>query len=300
VGEKFDVPWSTDWNVFIRDERMDVVSVCTPSGNHLDYGKLAAEAGKHVVVEKPIEVTLERGQQLLGLCRDMGVKLAVIFQNRFVRDIQRMKGLIENGDLGNIFLASAYVKWYREQAYYDSADWRGTFALDGGGVLINQAIHTIDLLQWMAGDVESVYGQIGTLTHDRIEGEDNAVAVIRFKGGALGVIEGSTSVQPPQSRRLEVHGTQGMATLTGDVLRVNHASDSFAGSYETPQPEPAPGAQQGYSAEPHQRQFEAIVEAIKRNEDPPVSGEEALKSLAIICGIYESARSLKPAILDLV
>jgi predicted dehydrogenase len=298
VGQKFGVPWSTDWDAFIRDERVEIVSICTPSGTHLDYGKLTAEAGKHVVVEKPIEVNLERGKHLLEICRNYSVRIAVIFQNRFVPDIQRMKQLVHDGELGEIFLASAYVKWFRKQAYYESAEWRGSLALDGGGVLINQAIHTIDLLQWIAGEVESVCGQIGTLTHEGIEGEDNAVAAIRFKNGALGVIEGSTSVQPPQPRRLEIHGSKGIATLTGNMPNISYASESQQESKEPPQTEPSPGARRGYSLKPHQRQFEAIVEAIKANQDPPVSGDESLKSLAIIQGIYESARTLKTVIMD--
>jgi predicted dehydrogenase len=290
VGQKFDVPWSTDWDAFIEGSGVDIVSVCTPSGNHLDYGKLAAEAGKHVVVEKPIEVTVERGRQLIAACQDHGVKLAVIYQNRFVPDVQRMKQRVNDGELGEIFLASAYIKWFRKQAYYDSAEWRGTLALDGGGVLINQAIHTIDLLQWIAGEVESVCGQIGTLTHEGIEGEDNAVATIRFKSGALGVIEGSTSVQPPQPRRLEIHGSKGIALLTGNSPEFIYAAKSQQDSKETLQTKSSIDAQKGYSLKPHQRQFEAIVEAINIDEDPPVSGMESLKSLAIIQGIYESSK----------
>ncbi|UCD37857.1 MAG: Gfo/Idh/MocA family oxidoreductase [Fidelibacterota bacterium] len=298
IGEQFQVPWSTDWDAFIQDEQVDIVSICTPSGNHLDYGRQAAKAGKHVVVEKPIEVTLERGRELIQICRNRGVRLAVIFQNRYMPEVQRLKRHLEAGELGDIFLASAYVKWYRKQEYYDSAEWRGSFALDGGGVLINQAIHTIDLLQWMVGEVESISGHIGTLTHERIEGEDNAVAVLRFKGGALGVIEGSTSVLPPMPRRLEIHGTQGTAILTGSALRIENADGSRKDSKEESHPELSAGAQKGFSAVPHQRQFEAIVEAIKKGTDPPVSGDEALKSLAIVLGIYESSRTQQPVYLS--
>jgi predicted dehydrogenase len=253
VGQKFDVPWSTDWDAFIEGSGVDIVSVCTPSGNHLDYGKLAAEAGKHVVVEKPIEVTVERGRQLIAACQDHGVKLAVIYQNRFVPDVQRMKQRVND-----------------------------------------QAIHTIDLLQWIAGEVESVCGQIGTLTHEGIEGEDNAVATIRFKSGALGVIEGSTSVQPPQPRRLEIHGSKGIALLTGNSPEFIYAAKSQQDSKETLQTKSSIDAQKGYSLKPHQRQFEAIVEAINVDEDPPVSGMESLKSLAIIQGIYESSKRQQP------
>jgi len=294
LGEEFQVTWSADWDEFIGNDRIDVVSVCTPSGTHLDYGKLAAQAKKHVVVEKPIEVTLQRGQQLIDECDKNGVNLAVIFQNRYLPDVRRMKKRIEDGDLGKLFLGDAYVKWFREQAYYDSAGWRGTLALDGGGALINQAIHTIDLLQWMMGEVESIFGRIGTLTHERLEGEDNAVAVLQFRNGALGVIEGSTSVQPAMPRRLEIHGQKGTAILTGDIAEVQTAGSSKNGSAARPQSSGAASPLQGFSTEPHRQQFDAIAGAIARHEAPPVSGEEAMKSLAIVLAIYESARTNQP------
>jgi predicted dehydrogenase len=151
LGEKFNVAASNNWDEFIGDKRLNIVTVCTPNGTHLDYGHHIAEAGKHVIVEKPIEVTLERGKQLIEICEQHNVKLAVIFQNRFLSEVMRMKEAIDTGELGKVFLGDAYVKWHRTQAYYDSAKWRGTFELDGGGVLINQAIHTIDLLLWLLG-----------------------------------------------------------------------------------------------------------------------------------------------------
>ena len=204
-GEKYKIPRSTDWEQFISDPDMDAVSICTPNGNHLDYGEKAARAGKHVIVEKPIEVTLKRAKRLIDVCKGEGVQLAVIFQSRFMPQIQNLKQQLDNNVIGKLFMGDAYVKWFRSQEYYDSGMWRGTLKLDGGGALINQSIHTIDLLQWFMGDVESIYGQTGTFTHDNIEGEDNAVATLRFKNGAIGVIEGSTSVQPSRSRRIELH-----------------------------------------------------------------------------------------------
>lgn len=297
IGEKFQVPWSTEYENILSDERIDLVSVCTPSGTHLDYGKRAAEAGKHVVVEKPIEVSLERGKQLIAACRANNVRLAVIYQSRFEPEILKMKRLIEAGSLGKIFLADAIVKWHRKQEYYESADWRGTLALDGGGVLINQAIHTIDLLLWMVGSVHSLSGYIGTLTHEGIECEDNAVATLRFQNGALGIIEGSTSVVPPMARRLAIHATKGSAILTGNKLVIEKKSEldpRLSNSSTTT----TTGAQKGYSSEPHQRQFEAIVEAIHSGAETPVSGEEALQSLSIVLGIYESAKRQQQVYFD--
>lgn len=296
LSQKFNVAASNDWDDFIGNKRLDVVTVCTPSGTHLDYGKRIAEAGKHVVVEKPIEVTLERGKQLIEVCRQNEIKLAVIFQNRFLPEAIRMKAAIAAGELGKIFLGDAYIKWHRTQAYYDSAEWRGTMALDGGGVLINQAIHTIDLLQWLLGKVETICGSIGTFTHERIEGEDTAVVTLSFENGALGVIEASTSVLPAMERRIEIHGDNGTAMLTGNSLRLLGANfpKQEKVSPEEMQAGGASSPLQNFTADPHRKQYEAILIAIAENQAPPVSGEESLESLGIVLAIYESAKRGRP------
>jgi predicted dehydrogenase len=305
-GERHKIPWSTDWERFISDPGMDAVSICTPNGNHLDYGEKAARAGKHVIVEKPIEVTLPRANRLIDVCREEGVQLAVIFQSRFMPKIQNLKRQLDQNIIGKLFMGDAYIKWFRTQEYYDSGVWRGTLDLDGGGTLINQSIHTIDILQWLMGGVESVYGQMGTFTHKNIEGEDNAVAAIRFKNGAIGVIEGSTSVQPSRSRRSELHGEKGSATIDDDAVKIELAGGETAGTADD---EDSNGAAKdvgagsssplaGFSIEPHRDQFDAIAEAIEINENPPVAGEESLKALAIVLAIYESAKTNKPVVLD--
>lgn len=296
LSQKFNVNACNDWDEFIGNERLEVVTICTPSGTHLDYGQRIAAAGKHVVVEKPIEVTLERGAQLIKACKQHHVKLAVIFQNRWLPDVVRLKATLDAGELGKVFLGDAYIKWHRTQAYYDSASWRGTLALDGGGVLINQAIHTIDLLQWLFGKVETISGSIGTFTHERIEGEDTAVATLRFQNGVLGVIEASTSVQPAMERRLEIHGEAGTAILTGNSLRLLGAKFSQPEN-ANPNETSASGAAsplQNFTAVPHRRQYEAILYAIAQNQTPPVSGEDSLESLAIVLAIYESAKQGGP------
>ncbi|MEN8202251.1 MAG: Gfo/Idh/MocA family oxidoreductase [Bacteroidota bacterium] len=301
-GEKYEIPYSTDWDQFISDAQMDAVSICTPSGNHLDVGEKAAGAGKHVIVEKPIEVTLERANQLVNFCRQEGVQLAVIFQTRFIPQIRDLKQQLDNNVIGKTFMGDAYVKWYRSQAYYDSGVWRGTMKLDGGGALINQAIHTIDLLQWLMGGVESLYGQIGTFTHKNLEGEDNAVATLRFKSGAIGVIEGSTSIQPSQPRRVELHGEKGSAILVDDEVKIELAgTDASKEEKSDGEEKEATGTSSplaGFSIEPHRDQFDAIAEAITKGETPPISGEEAMKALAIIMAIYESSKTNMPVNLN--
>ncbi len=299
-GEKFDVKWSTNWDEFISDDELDIVSICTPSGNHLDYGGKAAEAGKHVIIEKPIEITLERANRLIQKCKNNNVHLSVIYQSRFIPEIIEVKKQVNEKIIGNIFMADAYVKWYRSQEYYDSALWRGTFKLDGGGVLINQAIHSIDLMQWFIGDVETVYGKVGIFTHKNIEGEDNAVAVIKFKTGVIGVIEASTSVQPAQSKRIELHGETGTIIISNDVKILKKQNEK---NYKTQKEnyKNSTGANSplsGFSIEPHKTQFETIVNSINSNISPPVSGEESLKSLAIVLAIYESSKTNLPINLD--
>ena len=290
-GKKYNVNWFDDWQKFISDTDLDIVSICTPNGNHLEYGEKAAQAGKHVIVEKPIEITLKRANRLIETCKSNNVKLAVIYQSRFVPELQKLKQQIENNEIGDIFMGDAYIKWFRDQAYYDSGVWRGTLKLDGGGVLINQGIHTIDLLQWLMGDVDTIYGQTGIFTHENIEGEDNAVAVLKYKNGAIGVIEGSTSVQPAQSRRIELHGKKGTAIIDDNDVKVTleyQTNNLVEGDKKQASGSSSPLG--GFSIEPHKKQFEAIVNAINTNSAPPVSGEESLKSLAIVLAIYESSK----------
>lgn len=292
MGERYNVRWHTDWHAFITDPELDAVSICTPSGNHLDYGEMAAQSGKHVIVEKPIEVTLERAKRLIGVCEENKVALAVIYQSRFIPEIKELKRKLDEQVIGKLCMGDAYIKWFRGQDYYDSGAWRGTLALDGGGVLINQAIHTIDLLQWFMGDVESVYGITGTLTHKRLEGEDNAVAVVKYKSGALGVIEGSTSIQPALPRSIGLHGENGTITLNGDDVKIIKADEKEPEKQEINST--ASGASSplaGFSIDPHRFQFEAISDAINEGREPPVSGKESLKSLAIVLAIYKSAKS---------
>ncbi len=292
-SKKYNIQCFTDWNKFINDPELDAVSICTPNGIHLDYGEKAAVAKKHVIVEKPIEVTLERAHKLINVCKKNDVKLAIIYQSRFMDNMQELKELIDNNGLGKLFMGDAYIKWYRTQAYYDSGAWRGTLELDGGGVLINQAIHTVDLLQWLMGDVDTIYGQTGTFTHN-LECEDNAVSTIRYKNGAIGVIQASTSVQPSQSRKIEIHGEKGSVLINGDEVKISLAKESSAKEDSIKKEASGVGSSSpldGFSFEPHKRQFEAIAEAIQNNKIPPVSGEESLKSLAIVLAIYESAKT---------
>jgi len=294
----YDISGSTSYVEFLKNPDLDAISICTPSGTHLDYGIQAAGAGKHVIVEKPIEVTVKRGRALINSCRENGVQLAVIYQNRFIDDVLKMKQVLDGEKIGKPILASASVRWYRSQEYYSDSSWRGTFALDGGGVVINQSIHTIDLLQWFMGDVESVSALKGTFTHDGIEAEDAAVACLKFKNSAIGVFEGSTSVVPAQKRRIEVNGSTGTALLEGDRFQIKSSDDPLKSPGEREEAAGAASPLGGMDVINHKRQFEQIFEAFAENREPVVSGEESLKSLAIVEALYTSANEKRVVTID--
>ena len=217
-AEKVGVAWYTDYNEMLKSQDIDIVSIITPSGTHADMAIEAARAGKHVIVEKPMDISLEKAQQMIDVCREHHVKLSVISQHRFDAPTVKIKGDIESGRFGKMVLGQAAVNWYRPQSYYDTSKWRGTLEMDGGGVLINQAIHTIDLFQYFMGEVESVYAHTAILAHERIEVEDVAVATVKFKNGALGTIVGTTAAYPGLSARLEIIGTTGTAVIENDQL----------------------------------------------------------------------------------
>ncbi|MFH5883486.1 Gfo/Idh/MocA family protein [Halalkalibaculum sp. DA3122] len=289
-GREYDIPWFTSYEEFLNHPGLDIVVICTPSGTHLDYGVSAAEAGKHVIVEKPIEITVARGKSLINACDDNGVKLAVIYQSRFTGDIIRMKEIIDRQDIGDIVMASASVKWFRSQEYYSESSWRGTLDLDGGGAVINQSIHTIDLLQWFAGGVKSLSAFKGTFTHEGIEAEDNAVACLSFNNGAIGVFEASTSITPPQERKVEINGTKGTLLLEGDTLHKKLEGDS--GDEKQDKSGESAGAASplaGMTYQNHKNQYDSILKAFLNGTEPTVSGTDSLQSLAIVEGLYKAS-----------
>ena len=205
-GDRELVPVFTDVLTAVRSPGVDAVIITTPSGAHLEPALQAAAAGKHVVVEKPLEVTGPRCQQVIDACARARVQLCTIFPSRFADSSAALKAAVDAGKFGRLTLGEAANKWWRSQAYYDDGGWKGTQALDGGGALMNQAIHNVDLLLWMMGPADTVCGLTATLAHERIEVEDTAVAAIRFKSGALGVLQATTSVHPGYPKQIAVHG----------------------------------------------------------------------------------------------
>jgi UDP-N-acetyl-2-amino-2-deoxyglucuronate dehydrogenase len=299
-AEKYNCRGYADLRDFLGHPGLDIVSICSPSGAHLDTALAAAQAGKHVIVEKPLEITLERCDRIIEACRKAGVSLAGIFQSRFSEVAGLVKSTLEEGRFGTLVLGDAYVKWFRSQQYYDHGGWHGTQALDGGGALINQSIHAIDLLQWFMGPVDSVQAFTGTIGHKRIEVEDNAVAALRFRNGAFGVIEGSTAVYPGFLKRIEISGTRGSMVLEEETLKTWEFAESAPGDEEIRKKHSGGAKSGGGAADPaaisfqgHRRQFEEFVSALDKGRPPLVDGPEARKAVEIIQAIYASARKGK-------
>lgn len=283
-----------------RDD-VDAVIVTTASGFHLEPTLAAARAGKHILVEKPLEVTTERCDQMIAAARDAKVQLGCIFQSRFAPANRRVYEAARAGGFGRLVLGDAYVKWHRPQSYYDQGAWRGTWQLDGGGALMNQAIHQVDLLQWIMGPVTWVAAQTGTLAREGIEVEDTAAAVLRFSSGALGVIEATTSLYPGYPKRLEVHGSAGGAVVVDDYLIEWTARGATPEENARMVEEYGSGERSGTFADPmalnfkrHQAQIEEFMSAALHGTPLSVDGEEGRKAVAIIEAIYASARTGEP------
>ena len=293
------LPFATgDIDALMARPDIQVVCVTTPSGAHLEPAMAAIAAGKHVIVEKPIEITTARADQMIAAAEARGVLLAPIFQARFGVGAQRVKTAIDSGRLGRLVLASAYVKWHRDPSYYTG--WKGTLALDGGGAVINQAVHGLDLLQWFAGLPDEVFARTTRRVHTRIEGEDTAVAALHFPGGALGTIEATTAAWPGWSRRIELCGETGSIVLEDDHIA--------RWDFRTPQPEDdairnaandnalgsGAGAASAISIEGHLRQIGDLVAALRERKPLAVDGREARKAVALVNAIYASAAAGAP------
>ncbi|MFN3192138.1 MAG: Gfo/Idh/MocA family protein [Aureliella sp.] len=282
----------------LANPMVDIISICSPSGAHRDACLAAAKAGKHVVVEKPLDVTVAKCDEMIEACNEANVKLATIFPSRFHKSSRLMKEAVDQGRFGRLALGDAYVKWYRTQEYYDSGAWRGTWELDGGGALMNQAIHSVDLLLWLMGPAVEVVAHTATLGHERIEVEDVCTASIRFASGSLGVVEATTAGFPGSLKKIELSGTQGTAVLEEeDIIKWEfaepHPSDEalreeMMGKTKTGGGAADPAAI-GHHA--HAELFRDFLEAIHDDRAPAIDGVEGKRSVELIEAIYESAKT---------
>ena len=282
----------TDYHEMLASPDVVTVCICTPSGMHADMAIAAARAGKHVMTEKPIDINLAKIDQMIAECRNCGVKLGVIFQRRTTPMWYRIKAAIDKGLLGKMVLGDAYLKYYRSQEYYDSGDWRGTKALDGGGALMNQGVHMVDILQWIMGPVESIFAHADHLVRD-IEVEDTTVAVLKFANGAFGVLEGTTSVVG-MDHRLELHGDKGTITVDRETIEKWEVPEEKT-SVDDMELEITIGSAAtdptAIGIEGHQAQILDLIHAICEDRDPMVTGEEARKAVEIILSVYQSAQT---------
>ena len=288
-------------------EQLDVVCICTPSGMHGEHACQVMRSGRHVIVEKPMEISLPAIDEMLRVQQENHVKLAVISQHRFDPASLQVHSLLQEKAFGRLVLGNVIVPWWRSQAYYDSGAWRGTWRLDGGGVLMNQSIHSIDLLQWLMGPVRSIYAYTDTLAH-RMETEDVAVAVLRFASGAVGTVAATTAAYPGVTTRIEIFGDQGSAVIENDSLSYLHLArddNQEIGAYGA-NPKESEGQRSVSSAAQnpaaisfrgHALQIADMIRAIREDGIPLVDGYAARRPVEIILGIYESARTHKEVIL---
>jgi UDP-N-acetyl-2-amino-2-deoxyglucuronate dehydrogenase len=276
---------------FLDHRPLDIVAIGTPSGVHAEQAVAAIGRGLHVLSEKPLDVTTRKVDSVIEAGDRAGVKVGVFFQDRLKPDIAAMKQMIMSGRLGKPIFIAGHVRWYRPPEYYALSRWRGSWALDGGGALMNQAIHTVDVLQWLFGPVARVGGRTATLLHS-IKTEDTAAAVLEFENGALGIIEATTSSYPGYARKVDASGSEGTLILDGDKLAAVDLKGAAPAKSAPPEPPPENAASATVSdAVPHQRIFEDFIRAIRSNTAPACDAREARPSVAMIEAIYRSAKS---------
>ncbi len=294
-AEKYNTKAFSTIEALLESDEVEVVCICTPSGLHAPLAIKAANAGKHVIVEKPMAITLNEAEDVVRACKVNGIKLAVISQLRFTDAVCKLKDTVESGMMGRLISGDIYMKYYRSQEYYDNGGWRGTWKMDGGGALLNQGIHGVDLLQYIMGPVRSVFAYTRTLSR-KIEVEDTAAALLEFENGALGVIQATTSIYPGSPRRLEICGDKGTIALEEDnivnwviegqkLMDLSNLNGTANSSFMDPK---------AISIEGHVKQICDMVDAIRYDRKPLVDEYEGKKTVEIIMAVYESSKSGKP------
>lgn len=300
LGAKFGCKAYSNLDDLLADPTIDIVTIATPSGAHLEPAIAAARAKKHIICEKPLEVNPARVQEMIDVAEKEKVVLSGIFNRRFNPAVEQLKKAVESGRFGTLTLCDAQIKWYRTQAYYDSADWRGTLALDGGGALMNQGIHTVDLLLYLAGNVKRLSASMALLAHEKIEVEDTAVAILEFENGARGAIQAATSCWSSAGNPAEIQlcGSAGSVIMSDESFRLwdfqeKAEQDRFVLKNLMKSDQPAQGANDpaAINFSGHLRNFQNVISAIENKVPPFISGEESLKSVRVIDAIYRSARS---------
>ena len=302
ASEEFGGEVYTDYRKMLQEANLDIVSICTPSGMHGEMAVAAAENGVNVLSEKPLDVTDEAMTQMIETCRAKGVKLGCIFQRRTSSLWKKVRDVVQSGKLGKMVLGDAYLKYYRSPEYYKSADWRGTWKWDGGGCLMNQGVHCVDLLQWVMGMPSLLTAQAAPLARE-IEVEDTAVSILKFQSGAFGVLEGTTSVAPGMKHRLEFHGEFGTLRVEGEKI-VELRSTLIDDVEREKILAPGEVEQDNVAQDPravgvrgHVILVQDMVNAVKEDREPMIPAEEGRKAVDFILAVYESSRTGQPVML---
>lgn len=302
AGEKFAEVYNCNFYENYEDmlncKEISVINICTPSGLHAPLAIQAAKHKKHIVIEKPLCITYEQLNELTDICEENGVKVCVISQLRFTPAIQFVKKAISDGALGNILIGDIYMKYYRSSEYFSSSNWRGTWAMDGGGALMNQGIHGIDMLTYLVGPVKSVYGNTKTLLHN-IEVEDTANAIVEYENGAMGIIQGTTSVSPGYPRRMEICGTKGSVVIEEDrIIKWDVEGLDLPEELRCTESD-VKGASDptAFPTKYHEMQISDMIDAIINDKEPLVNLYEGRKAVEIILAIYESSKKDKKIIM---
>ncbi len=294
AAEKRGVAAYTNYKKMLARPDIDAVAIGTPSGLHADMGLLAIKAGKHVIVEKPIDVSLKKADALVKAARAAGLVLMPICQNRYGKGILQLRAWLDEGKLGRIVYGEATVKWYRSQEYYDSGDWRGTWALDGGGALANQGVHYADQLRWMMGPIKNLSARAATLGHARIQVEDAVTASILFESGAIGTLSATTCAYPGFASTLEIYGTEGsVRTVNNDLVDATFTNGEKYDAASAPAPAAGAGDPTSLGVYHHLCQFRDFIGAVREGRDPWITGEMGREALEVVVGVYKAARTGK-------
>lgn len=290
-AESYGIKAYTSYDEMLADPDIDAVTICTPSGMHADQAIKALKAHKHVITEKPMALTEADAKRVCDAAKNASTLLGVVFQMRYSEDIQRLKKMIDNGELGRLVLCDLHMKYWRDKSYFDVSPWRGTFAMDGGGALMNQGIHGIDIMNYLFGVPKIIGASVKTLVHD-IEVEDTAVAAVEYPSGALGIIEAATSIVPGFGRRIEVHGTRGYAIISDVYLEKLYIDGKFIIDREVE-------VNAGSASDPtklkhmaHLKQFRNFVSAIRGEEELIATAEDGLFAVALIEKIYNISKEI--------
>ncbi len=287
-----------DFDELIRDPDVDVISICLPSAMHAEFAVRAMEAGKHVLIEKPIDITVAAAMKIEEARKKYGVTVGVVHQNRYNVPMGPMKEAVDSGRLGKLFLGTFAVKWYREQSYFEGS-WHGTWDMDGGGSLMNQSVHTVDLMQWLMGDAEEISTVMNICNHD-IETEDLTVSTVKFRSGAVASLITTTCAYPGISTDIQLYGTKGTIEADADVLKTWKLADSDDEDAEEEEMlEKCSGNGRAEARDPsvltgHRAVVEDMISAVLDGHEPRIMPLEAMKSVRIIEAAYESARTGRP------